>query len=431
MMSTTQIQESYPNRLRQYLLLAGYISMVMTAFLCPITITGTAISIVAAMVFCLISGEFFVRFQMVRTNPITLSILILIIIIFAAMFWSIASWHDRLEAFHKYQKLLYFIFLLPLCIDPRWRQRAINAFLLAMVVTIVLSYLKQYAGLHMGKANNGSYVFHSHIETSYFVAFSTYIFAQRAIYGKQYRWLYSMLAVVFTFQEFFINSGRTGWMVYFGLVILFFVQRAFTAANNESLRYYNKKIFLRGIALGTITLLLLAVIVYNLSSSFHKRVYWLTQDLLHSSAQQLAKPKDHAPELRITFFKYSLDLSKEHPIMGMGTASFQAAYKKHPIVPGWGTLNTPHNEYLLMLVQGGLVGLSAMLYFFLSQWLVSFHMREDWQIAQALILSGMISCCFNAFLYTSVTGHFYVLCASLLFAGYCPPKENNKIKKWA
>ena len=114
--------------------------------------------------------------------------------------------------------------------------------------------------------------------------------------------------------------------------------------------------------------------------------------------------------------------------MGMGTASFQATYKKNPTVPGWYNLNNPHNEYLLILVQGGLVGLGALLFFFYTQSYASLRLTDERHIAQALTVSAMISCCFNAFIYTSATGHFYVLFLGLLFAQYKPKK--NKVLKY-
>jgi O-antigen ligase len=423
----TQTQQVY-SRLQPHLLLAGYVCLVASAFISPFSISATDIGISAAAGFCIISGEFFTQFKLIRFNPITLSILLLLAVVFAGMFWSIASWHDRWGAFHKYQKLLYFIFLLPLCLEQRWRERAISAFLLAITLTVILSYLLQYTSLHWGKINSPQFMFHSHIETSYFVAFSTYILVRRALYGHRYRWLCWLLAAVFTFHEFFINNGRTGWIVYFGLVILFFMQQAMAHLDNKTHKALYIGIVFRSILLGTITILLLAIIIYNLSPSFHDRVSLLIPDFLSQHSQQIntSETQPHKPDLRISFFKYSLGLIREHPMMGMGTASFEAIYKKSPAVPGWRDLNNPHNEYLLIFVQGGLVGLYALLYFFYTQWCVSFRLGDERQIAQALLLSGMISCFFNAFLYTSVTGHFYVLFLSLLFSRYSPAKPVRK-----
>ena len=319
-------------------------------------------------------------------------------------------------------------FLLPLCLEQRWRERAISAFLLAITLTVTLSYLLQYTSLHWGKINSPQFIFHSHIETSYFVAFSTYILVHRALYGQRYRWLFWLLAIVFTFHEFFINDGRTGWVVYFGLVILFFMQQAIAHLDNKTHKALYIEMVFRSLLLGTITILLLAIIIYNLSPSFHNRVSLLIPDLLSKHSQQVntSETQPHQSDLRISFFKYSLGLIREHPIMGAGTASFETIYKKSPGVPGWRDLNNPHNEYLLMLVQGGLVGLCALLYFFYIQWCASFRLSDERQIAQALVFSGMISCFFNAFLYTSVTGHFYVVFLSLLFSRASPPTPVRK-----
>ena len=47
---------------------------------------------------------------------------------------------------------------------------------------------------------------------------------------------------------------------------------------------------------------------------------------------------------------------------------------------------------------------------------MTFKYIKDWPIAQALVLSFMVGACYNAFLYTTVTGHFYVLFLALYFS---------------
>ena len=299
----TQIPQTY-SRSRHYLLLAGYLCLVASAFLSPLTISGSDFAILTTAAFCILSGAFFNQFKLIRTNPITLSILILLAIVFAGMFWSIADWHDRWGALHKYLKLGYFILILPLCMDREWRERAISAFLLAITITVVLSYLLQYTHLYLGKTHSPQFIFHSHIETSYFVAFSTYVLVHRALHGQHYRWLCWLLAAIFTFHEFFINDGRTGWVVYFGLVILFFIQQALAHLDRKTDKDQYTKAILRSLVFGTITILLLAVIIYNLSASFHHRVNLLMQDLLlNQHTQQVNTPgkKIYTDDFRFSF----------------------------------------------------------------------------------------------------------------------------------
>ena len=65
-----------------------------------------------------------------------------VLLVVIALSWSIAPWQDRLSALHKYGKLLYLPFLYPLCVEKKWREYTVGAFLLGMIVTVVLLFRK-------------------------------------------------------------------------------------------------------------------------------------------------------------------------------------------------------------------------------------------------------------------------------------------------
>lgn len=335
-----------------------------------------------------------------------------------------------MSSLHKYTKLLYIPFLVPVCINPVWRRRAINAFLIAMILTVFLSYLKQYFGLSMGEESLSSWVFHGHIETSFFIAFSAFIVAHRAVFEKKYRLIYWLLLAAFTFQEFFINDSRTGWVAYFSLLLVFFVQCAVVMVQRK---FPNKPkaIWSLGMRWGFYGILIIALLgfaSFKGSSAFRENVEE-AMNAIHLTAKG-ELPKDDAryvssSEFRMLFIQLSLDIAKQHPIFGVGTGSFPEAYRRSPGIPAWWSedLNNPHNEYLLMLVQFGVIGLAVLLYFFLVQWRATFKFKQDAFIAQGLIFSFAVACFYNAFLYLTITGHFYILFSSVLLAPYFARQE--------
>ncbi len=66
---------------------------------------------------------------------------------------------ERLSALHKYSKLLYIPFLIPLCADKKWRDRILVAFLVGVSITVLFSYLKVWGGLRFGSNPDQSAVF--------------------------------------------------------------------------------------------------------------------------------------------------------------------------------------------------------------------------------------------------------------------------------
>lgn len=411
-MITTLFFEQMP-QLRFYLLFTGYVSLVLTAFFSPLSVTGTNICITAAAICSVLSGQFSLRFKTVITNPLVPIILLFMCLVLLGMFWSIGPWSERISSLHKYAKLLYIPFLIPLCLDRVWRNMAITAFLVAMTLTVLLSFLKAYAGLNLGDASTG-WVFHSHIETGYFVAFATYLLVTRALKPEKQRWIYWFLAVLFTYQEFLINDGRTGWLTFVLLTFLFFVHQFQSNQKNQRSFRRSISVWFRVGFYSIGILLFLCTLSYYLSPQFNANIaYWV-------KGPEKTRTFDPASQnFRLDFLNLSLSFIKQHPIIGFGTGSFPETYRQSRGIPAWGTrLNNPHNEYLLVTTQFGFIGLFILLYFFYTQWRMSAGLGENRKVAQALIASFMLASLFNSFLYTSVMGHFYVLFTSLLFADY-------------
>ncbi|MFT3741383.1 MAG: O-antigen ligase family protein [Gammaproteobacteria bacterium] len=415
----------------QVFLLGACISLVAIGLMLPLSVTGTDIAVVVAASLSLLSGIVFRSGKEILHNPLTIPIIIFVVLVTLGMFWSIAPWTQRLSALHKYSKLLYIPLLLPLC-KGRWRDYAINAFLLSMMMTVILSLLKAYTVLKFGKVAAPSWVFHNHIETSYFVAFSAYLVIDRALQSSRswyWRAFYGVLAVLFTYQEFFINDGRTGWLVYFCLILLFVIQRLRPdplSATPQSLRLRFKNITL-GMFLGTISVFLIGLLPYEFSNVFRANA----DETLYAIKHQISfthlvgiHPLPQATgegfksvEPRINFLGFSLSLIKQHPIMGLGSGSFKTAYQQAGGIPGsYKHLDTPHNEYLLVMVQLGVLGFAALLWIFYTQASMTPYLGEFRRPAQALLVSYLVGCVFNAFLFTMVAGYFYVLFSSVFFA---------------
>lgn len=403
---------------------AGHIALVITAFACPISITGTNFFMTVSAILCILSGLFFTKLSFIKSHPLVIASLLFVALVILNSFWGIGGWHDTSSAIHKYLKLLYIPLLIPLCLDKRWHNSIINAFLLAAIITVFLSYFKSLTGWEFQlerHAKSPSGIFSSHIETGYFIAFATYLLAHRALTQRSHRyirWIYILLVIAFSIQLFFINDARTGWIVYFGLALLFFTQHCGQQdpLSNTPMKI-SQRIFLcfRGISLGIISAIFIALLAYNFSVPFKAKVQEVKLDLQCSFNAE----EKTSPCLRASFYKFSLYLIKHNAVFGLGTGSFAEAYRQAGGIPGWGDhLTTPHNDYLHILVQFGLLGLIIFLYFYFVQWRMSFSLGEERHTAQALIFSFMLASSFNSFIYGSVTGHFYVLFSSLFFANY-------------
>jgi O-antigen ligase len=120
------------------------------------------------------------------------------------------------------------------------------------------------------------------------------------------------------------------------------------------------------------------------------------------------------------FYINTIKIIFEHPIRGVGTGGYPEAYAK--IVKDTkmsGTVN-PHNEYLMVTSQLGLLGLCAFLYLFLMQWRLApnLHSNFDKIIARGLVLTILSASMVTSTLVDHTERTFYIWMSALLFGGY-------------
>jgi len=370
--------------------------LVLTGFFVPLSITATDFSMALAAIFGVISGRFLQNFPQMKKSPFFWCTLWFILLVMLSFTWSIAPWGDRLSALHKYSKLLYIPLLLAICTDPRWRERTVIAFLAGTFITVILSYFKAWFGLHLGPSDNPAYVFYTHIETSFLVAFATYLLALYAWKNSSWRLLCCILIAIFSYQEFFINDGRTGWIAYLSLLLLFAVQLTGW----------------KGLLLGIASIGVLTLSFYEFSPKFKGILDQSVYEVKQFQTGQVQTSLGY----RLGFDYLGWQLVKQKPVAGYGAGSFATASKDVGGLPGWRVIKTPHNEYLMVMVELGVIGLFSLLLLFGIQWGMTFYMGETKYFAQGLLLVFMISSIYNAFLYLSVSGHFYVLFTALFFS---------------
>jgi O-antigen ligase len=128
---------------------------------------------------------------------------------------------------------------------------------------------------------------------------------------------------------------------------------------------------------------------------------------------------DTSVGIRLEFYRNTFEIVKRHPLLGVGTGGFFKAYEAQ--VQGTQMLATrnPHNMYLLVLVQFGLLGLAALACLFVAQWRYAPHLqnRSDIVLAYALVVTIALSGLFNSMLIDHTESMFLAWMAGLLYGG--------------
>jgi len=168
----------------------------------------------------------------------------------------------------------------------------------------------------------------------------------------------------------------------------------------------------KGVIIAMIILPLLFLSAYYSSITFKVYVSAIVTDIQayrqHNEISSVGE--------RYNFSKNSLELIAKRPLLGYGTGSFKYAYTTLKPTPVTLT-NNPHNEYMHIGVQFGVLGILLLCFMFGFQFWQSRYLPQDMRfLAQAIILAIAIGSLANSWLLDSVEGNLYVYFIALCFA---------------
>ena len=217
------------------------------------------------------------------------------------------------------------------------------------------------------------------------------------------RVIYMLVYIIFTLHVLLINTSTTGYVVYFLLMGLWFVQ------HTSRMQMLLGAIFLTAIlSLG----LIYSNVMYVKASQTISEL-----KIFHTSN----KPKLRNTSLgyRMQFHAYAKKLYLRHPWIGNGTGSFTRLYAIEGPIPAWSwRLTEPHSQYWLVASEWGLLGCLGLFAFFLSLFFAAFRLTNMRSTAIALLISFMACCLTDSFLLYSGTGYFFILMMALCLGEY-------------
>jgi O-antigen ligase len=339
--------------------------MISLAFLMPLTVSGANIIIVIICFLWLFSGDYKAKYNQLMSSKLMIASIVFYCLHVIGMLWT----EDIQRGLHTLHKMWYFLLLYPILYTIVKKQDInlyISGFLLAIAITVVFSYLIWFQILPPFKnamLDNPS-PFMSHISYNPILAFAIYLVLHKILIvkelGKLQLFLYSFFAIAMS-VNMFITGGRAGQVVYFVVLGILFFQ-VFSL---------NKiKAFL-------ITLIVIPVIFY--SAYFSNLHFQIKVDDAYNHVINYSDNKASSVGLRLSFTINSWEIIKQNPFIGVGTGDFPDEYKKINLVnnPTLPHTTNPHNMYILILVQFGLLGLVSLMSIFYYQMKFSFYASNN------------------------------------------------------
>jgi O-antigen ligase len=384
-------------KIQDWLEQASKIFALVTIFCLPLSTTLADIFLLITVVATLSSGNFYEKIAAIWHNQVARAFVVFFCLFVVGVIYSTAPLGDALAMLSKYDKLLLAAPLMLVFTEDKWRNHAITVFLVAIAISVLLAYLKFWGLINYSNWDGSDEIFKGHIEFSFLLSFTVYLILLEfeRVKDNRKRILLGVFIALLVYEILFIGTGRAGYFILAGLVLLFFAQ----------------KMHWRGVLLAVIVILLMFFVAFNFSSTFKNRMQLAVSEMVSYQEDQIT-----SMGLRISFAKNSLKLIEQHPIIGTGTGSFKYEYAKITPTPTVLTHN-PHNEYLHIGVQFGLVGLLMLLALFVIQFRLSFKLPQKMCfIAQATVLSIVVGCLANSWLMDTTQGHFYIYFMALTFS---------------
>jgi len=303
--------------------------------------------------------------------------------------WTSAPLKDGIRCLLKYREFLLLPLFTQVFAEARWRRLAVRGFLAGCGVLLALSYLEWFTGIDVGitqvKFPNDHVIFKDRIIHNLLMSLFAYLAAlewERATGTIRWAWLAAIGLAVFNMT--FLVQGRTGYLAFGALLTLW------------SMRQFGW----RGLLLTTLVLVSGAVVACKVSAVVHSR-FLLTWNQIQN---QFGPQQQHSDDPRMEFYVNTLQLIAKHPWLGTGTGSFETEYNAHIAGRDLLSVSEPHNEFLHLTIQLGLLGGAAWLALLVNHWRLS-RSLPPWErdVLQGVVLCIGLGTLFNS-LILSVTG---------------------------
>ncbi|WP_323587952.1 O-antigen ligase family protein [Aliarcobacter butzleri] len=336
--------------------------LVVYAFLIPISNKAKTSVFFCILLLFLYRRNFIDYFKIAFKNELLKYFILLYLVFLFGMFYT--SDMDSAYAFMNKAKFLIYPLIFLSFLDMRFSFRILNAFIFGVLFSEIVSYLIHFQiippELFVGeyKVYQTVYTdpapFLNHIKHNIALAIVISVLIYRLLVNdikNIYLKILSFIFITTAFINMSLIGGRTGYIVLFLLIFLvvFLVYRQKI-----------KKVFFISLSI----ILIMFMYMYNFSEQFDKRVEDAKNDIKSMINE---KNYDSSIGLRIIASYYTIEVIKDNYLVGVGTGDVMQEIEKLSkdkesyIVE---RVKSPHNVYLQVLAQVGIIGFFIFLLMF-------------------------------------------------------------------
>lgn len=342
-------------------------------------------------------------------KPRSLYALMVLSISLVALFWSMGTARDcqgALSAVGKFAALPFIILYFRK--DRRLAARAMAIFLISLTCLLAVSWISYFLRLGPSRIfsmlDRGVPVKDWIAQTSFFLmaAFFLAHLALNALQeGRAAKALGTAgLGLLFLANTAVIHTSRTGLVVAPVLILLFVIQ------------CFGIK---RGALAGLVLAILASVLLWTSSTQIRDRLA-----TAFSEVQQYEESREaNSAGYRLEWYRQSAGLVAAAPVLGYGLGSIRAVLDKaarESQMPEIFATANPHNQFLWMALQTGLVGTCALLAMWAAHAFAFASTSLAARLGLGLVVQNIVSSLFNSHLTDFTQGWTYMIGTGIALA---------------
>ena len=372
----------------------GFFACIMLGFWSSVAVAGGAISMSAVLICFLLSGDWHKKSQLLR-HPLVWAALILFVWIMIGVLYSAGNWPHSLRIALKYDKLLLIGCVIYFIGESQcrfyWMLAGLIAGVFLNLLAIYLNYffLPQNSAIAFVRASWPSAQGHGQFALFTLIFSFSFLAAATSLkLPKKWRYALLIIGLLALIAEIFLNSSRTGYVMEFVVLALLLLQA--------------RKL---SIFIGLImAIVLLFGAAYYFSPIFKNRINVATDDF---SSYTKGESNTTSVGLRLNWYQTSAEILLQNPsrlIFGYGSGSYRTVSKdyyaqlqdKNPNFE-YQSFPNPHNQYILLLFENGILGLCWLFAFLYIVWHYGKSLPYLWRCTIWVTLIGMtVNMLFNA-----------------------------------
>ena len=323
-----------------------HILLVILSLSIPLSIAVSNITLILLMITVVFEGDLKNKIRKICSSKWMVSIIILILLYY--FYWFVFGTYSDTLWILKRVSILWF---LPVFYSTKFSykttQKAVFVFLISMFISSVIAISENYGFINLNGDNWTWSAFLKYTDHNVFLALSILIL----IYAYFNIALSSLIKNIFIFFLFvylfsiFSEAGKTGQIALVLLIVVYIFQE---------LRKNTKKLVL------SLALIFMSVyVIYNSSENLQKRFEKEINIVLNKESSN-----------RLLLLQHSVEIIKQKPFVGHGAGSFSDKFgaineETNKIVRY--NHKTPHNNYLYIWMELGILGLVALVSIFYFQ----------------------------------------------------------------